>query len=151
MDIQSSLLEVVQGLKEDLAESLKTNGRYASGRTEEQIIPSATDHSAQLDAPGWIYALQDGRKPTSEGATAGSPTLFEAIKEWCAYKGIDQKLAYPITKKIHEEGYAGTPGIIDEPLSDENIDKHLNKALGDIATLFTNDVSKAIDEKLVLV
>lgn len=144
INLSGQLLQVVEVLKELLATSLKDNGRYASGRTIASLEAESTNTSATLSAPWWIYALQDGRKPTSNGAVAGNPTLFEAIKEWCTYKGIDVKYAYPIAKKIHEEGYAGIPGIIDEPLSDDNVDKALKGVLDDIANLFANVISNSI-------
>jgi hypothetical protein len=141
MDVQSALLEVVTILKEGLSDSLKNANRVASGKTINSIEATATDTDAQLFADKYIYALQDGRKPTRNNAPTGDPTLFEQIKEWCAIKGIDPKAAHPITKHIHKYGYPGTPGIIDEPLSEENVDKAMEKALGDIAALFTNTIA----------
>lgn len=144
-DVQKSLLQVVTSLRLDLIKSFALANRVASGKTESEIEATATDRSAQLTGPYYIYALQDGRKPTKEGAPAGDPTLFEQIKEWCQIKGIEPQYAYPITKKIHEEGYPGTPGLIDEPLSDDNINKYLNEALGDIANIFAQAVSEKLD------
>jgi hypothetical protein len=146
LDVQSALLEVVTILKDGLTDSLKGANKVASGKTIDSIEAVSTDHDAQLLASPYIYALQDGRKPTSPNAAKGDPTLFELIKEWCVEKGIDPKLAYPITKHIHEFGYPGIEGVIDEPLSEENVDKAMQKALGDIGDLFTN----AIADKLVL-
>lgn len=140
MNIQEALLSAVTELKDGLTESLRSAGKVASGRTIDSIEATATDTSAQLLGSKFIYALQDGRKPTRPNAPKGDPTLFEQIKEWCAIKGIDEKAAYPITKHIHKYGYAGTPGIIDEPLSQDNVDRALQDALGDIANLFTDAV-----------
>lgn len=146
MEIQPLLLQVVDGLRLDLIASFALANRVATGNTESQLETTADDTSAQLTAPFWIYTLQDGRKPTKGNAAKGDPTLFEQIKAWCQAKGIDQKAAYPITKSIHENGYPGTPGIIDEPLSDDNVDRWLNKSLGPLAELFANQIS----ENLVL-
>lgn len=145
MDIQSALFSVVEGLKGDLVTSLQNANRVASGDTINAIESRADETSAQLLGPQYLYALQDGRKPTSPDAPAGDPTLFQQIQKWCAAKGIDQKAAYPITKSIHENGYPGTPGIIDEPLSDENVDKYLLKCLGDLSGLFVNEVSNQME------
>lgn len=144
MDIQSALFSVVDGLKTDLVTSLQNANRVASGDTIAAIEAVSDETSAQLLGPKYLYALQDGRKSTSPNAPTGDPTLFEVIEKWCQSKGIDPKAAYPITKKIHEYGYEGTPGIIDEPLSEENIDKWLNKSLDDLAELFTTNVSNSM-------
>lgn len=144
MDVQSALLEVVTILKDGLTDSLKNANRVASGKTINSIEATATNSEAQLLADRYIYALQGGRKPTKANAPKGDPTLFEQIQEWCAIKGIEPKAAYPITKHIHKYGYAGTPGIIDEPLSDDNIDKALEKALGDIGSLFANTIADSL-------
>lgn len=143
-DVQKQLLAIVTELRTDLLSSLKGAERFATGRTEQQIIAVATDTEAQLTAPWWIYALQDGRKPTRPDAVKGDPTLQEEIAIWCVAKGIDPKLSYAIAKNIHENGYPGTPGVIDTPLSNDNIDKVLTKQLGFMAELYVNEVSNSI-------
>jgi len=143
-EIQKQLLAVVTDLRTDLILSFKSNGRFATGNTEQNIEAIATDDDAQLLGPFWIYALQDGRKPTSEGAAKGDPTLFEQIQVWCAAKGIAPNLAYAITQHIHKYGYPGTPGIIDTPLSDDNVEKVLQKQLTFMAELFQNEVARTI-------
>ena len=147
---QTNLLDIVTQLKSDLVVSFKNKGRSATGETEKKLEPVATENNAQLLAPWWIYALQDGRKPTRLNAPKGDPTLFDQIKLWCAAKGIEPNLAYPIAKSIHENGYPGTPGIIDEPLSDANVDKAMFKTLGIMASLYQNQVIRGLkipDEK----
>jgi hypothetical protein len=76
-----------------------------------------------------IGAAEYGRKPTSAGAEKGSPTLFEAIKEWAQIRGIvtninDRKqlgIVYAITKHIHKNGWKTK---LDRPLSSvtDNLD-----------------------------
>lgn len=112
MGVQKQLLE-------KLGESLVVQFRKsiepvkASGRTAESIHAVATDTEVEVLAARNIWAIEDGRKPTSAGAKKGNPTLFEAIKEWAQAKGIvnninDPKqlgIVYAITKKIHKEGW----------------------------------------------
>lgn len=144
-DMQKQLLAVVTELRFDLISSFALSNRVATGSTESKIEATATESSAQLTAPWWIYTLQDGRKPTSlTGPYQSGPTLLSQIKIWCKAKGIESNLAYAITKHIHKYGYPGTPGLIDKPLSDENIDKVMNKQLGLIANLFYNDIVESI-------
>lgn len=144
MDIQSALLDVVENLKGELITSLKNANRVASGKTIDEIEAVASATSAQLLAPPYIYAAQNGRKPTSPGAPKGDPTLFEQIQAWCVAKGIDQKAAGAITEHIHKFGYEGTPGVIDDPLSDENIDRVMQGPLGEMASLFANALSDSL-------
>lgn len=145
------LLEVITQIRDSLIVSLKGAGRYATGQTEQQLtIEVHGQNSAQLLAPWWFYALQDGRKPTKPGAPAGNPTLLGAIQMWCQAKGIDERAAYAITQSIHKNGYPGKPGIIDTPLSKDNIDSILNGVMGDIANIYTVATSAQIDEALQL-
>lgn len=110
---------VQQQLLEKLGQSLVVQFRKsiepvkATGRTAESIHAVATDTEVEVLAARNIWAIEDGRKPTSAGAKKGNPTLFEAIKEWAQAKGIvnninDPKqlgIVYAITKKIHKEGW----------------------------------------------
>lgn len=110
---------VQQQLLEKIGESLVVQFRKsiepvkASGRTADSIHAVTNDSEVEVLAARNIWAIEDGRKPTSAGAKKGNPTLFEAIKEWAQAKGIvnninDRKqlgIVYAITQKIHKEGW----------------------------------------------
>ena len=129
--------EILQGfvdtLKTDVINSMQAHGRYASGKTAREITTNADDNASELSAPEYIDKLEDGRGPTSPGAPAGDPTVFEQIKAWCAIRGIDEKAAYPIAKSIHKYGYKGKPGVLTEPLGEDNINNRLNNTLEQLA------------------
>lgn len=73
----------------------------------------------------YIWTLEHGRGPTSEGAKKGNPTLRESILLWIKQRGIvpidisQKSLAYLIARRIHKEGsllyrQGGNSGIISE-------------------------------------
>jgi hypothetical protein len=128
MSIQKPLLEQ---LGKTLVGQFRANiaPMRASGRTMDSIHAIATDDTLQVLALQQIGAAEYGRKPTSAGAEKGSPTLFEAIKEWAQIRGIvtninDRKqlgIVYAITKHIHKNGWKTK---LDRPLSSvtDNLD-----------------------------
>jgi hypothetical protein len=145
VDEQSSILkQIPDALIVDLTHSIQAKGKSASGKTIEALESAATDHTAQLLAPAHINALEFGRKPTSPGAPKGDPTLYDIIVEWCGVRGIDEGAAWPITKHIHEFGYAGTPGVLTEPLSDQNVNKRVDETVGKLATLLTTTLANQL-------
>lgn len=122
------LTDFLTAVRTDVVNSLQSNGRFATGETIANIEVEATDSDGQITAPWWIDALEVGRKPTSPGASAGDPPMIDRIKAWCAAKGIDEKAAWAIKKSIDKKGYPGKPGVLTEPLSDDNINSKLNMA-----------------------
>jgi len=137
---QSDILkEIPDKLIIDLTNSIQAKGKSASGKTIAALESAANDDSSKLLAPKHITALEAGRKPTRPGAPTGDPTLLEIIKDWCQVRGIDEGMAYPITKNIHEKGYPGTPGVLTEPLGNANVNKRVDESLGKLAALVTNE------------
>lgn len=129
MGVQQQLLEKIgQSLVMQFRDSIEQV--RASGRTSESIHAVASDNEVEVLADRHIWALEDGRNPTSAGASRGNPTLFERIKEWMEYRsvfsGLEGKekdsVAYAITKKIHNEGWDAR---LDKPLTKviDNIDE----------------------------
>lgn len=128
MSIQKPLLEQ---LGKTLVGQFRANiaPMRASGRTMDSIHAIVTDDTLRVLALQQIGAAEYGRKPTSAGAEKGSPTLFEAIKEWAQIRGIvtdinDKKqlgIVYAITKHIHKNGWKTK---LDKPLSSvtDNLD-----------------------------
>jgi hypothetical protein len=119
-------LDITQGLKD----SLRKANRNASGRTSDsinfEIFEDSDKLTFQVVANKSIRALQDGRKPTENGGTGKVKYL---IRQWINDRGIIPKdgiskdsLVYLITRKIHEKGYKGTPGLIDDVINDSLID-----------------------------
>lgn len=125
---QPILTDLINNIKTDVINSMQSKGRYATGETVAALETVVNDDTGQLLAPAYIDALELGRGPTSPGATAGDPPLIDKIKEWTAAKGIDIN-PYAITKQIHKQGYPGKPGVLTEPLSDDNINMRVDEAM----------------------
>jgi hypothetical protein len=115
-----------QGLdiQNSLRASMAQHNRNASGKTSESIQFEVVENKDrvlfQVVADRNILALQDGRGPTVNN---GPGNLKNAIRQWVKDKGIkselpEETLVYLITRKIHREGYKGTPGLITDTIND---------------------------------
>lgn len=149
---------VQQQLLEKLGESLVVKFRdsiepvRASGRTSDSIHAVTDDWTVEVLADRHIWALEDGRSPTSQGAKRGNPTLFERIKEWAQIRGIitnvnDRQqlgIVYAITQKIHREGWQAR---LNKPLTSviESIDQE--SLLRDVLTYWSTTFSDKVVDK----
>ena len=140
------LTTFLQSLKTDVINSMQANGKYATGQTAQQITIEGDGDSYQLNLPAYMQALETGRAPTSKNAVPGSPPMIDRIKEWCQAKGIPDEAAWAVKKYIDKNGYKGTPGILSEPLGDDNINLRLDQIAGPMA----NELVQSIADKLGL-
>jgi hypothetical protein len=134
------LIQFLELLKRDVINSMQANGRFSTGKTAQQIIIVEDDDTVQLQFPDYMMALETGRAPTNTGAIPGNPPMIQRIQQWCQAKGISDKAAWAIKKSIDKKGYPGKPGILTEPLSDENINLRLDPILADMATLISEEL-----------
>jgi len=74
----------------------------------------------------------------------GNPPMIQRIQQWCQAKGIPDKAAWAIKKKIDKVGYPGKPGLLTEPLGDDNINQRLNETSSDIADDLLNQILNSI-------
>ena len=145
MNSNPQLTQLLEALKTDLINSLQANGKYATGQTEQQITVVTDDNKATLEIPAYIQVLETGRRPTSSNALPGDPPMIQRIQQWCRAKGLPDKAAWAIKKSIDKKGYPGKPGILTQPLSDENIEARLAPILcniaDDVITQIANNVN----------
>lgn len=122
------LSDFIDTIKNDVIHSMQANNRVGTGDTIKELTEVVSDDYAALLAPWWIDAQEYGRGPTSATGPyqQSDPSFIERLKLWCVSKGIEPGAAYAIKKKIDKEGYAGKPGVLTEPLSDDNINMRLN-------------------------
>lgn len=132
-DNNQILSDLIEAIKTDVINSMQAKGRNATGETIAALESVLTPDNGQLLASWWIDALEVGRKPTSQGAIQGEPPMIDNIKAWCEAKGIDVSLAWAIKKSIDKNGYPGTPGVLTEPLSDDNVNMRLDEATSKMA------------------
>jgi len=138
------LTEAVENLKTDLINSLQSKNAIATGQTAQQITVIQTGDQLQLQLPAYLIELEKGRGPTSKNAVAGTPPMIQRIQQWCKAKGIPDKAAWAVKKKIDKVGYPGKPGILTEPLGDDNINLRLNEALPKLADNITSQILNAL-------
>lgn len=112
MSVQQKLLERL-GNALVLKYKAAAATRSATGKTAASIYAVATDNSLDIRGAAYIGVLEYGRKKTRPDAPEGSPTLFEAIREWAIAKGVVTSaekgskglgIVYAITRKIHKKG-----------------------------------------------
>jgi hypothetical protein len=131
----------LESLKTDVIHSMQANGKYATGQTAQQITIEGDGDSYQLNLPAYMQALKTGRAPTSKNAVPGNPPMIDRIKQWCQAKCIPDKAAWAIKRSIDKNGYKGTPGILSESLSDDNINLRLDQVAGPWADELVQSIS----------
>jgi len=136
--------DFLESLKADLLASLQSHGKFATGQTAQQITVTINGNNAQLQVPGYLPLLETGRAPTSPNAQLSDPPMIERIQQWCNAKGIPANAAWAIKKSIDKNGYKGIPGLLSNPLSNDNINQHLEPLLENIAANIITQIEKAI-------
>lgn len=112
-------------LSKAIVDNLRKNDRIASGKTANSLRVDVSEVnqsvSGKLVGSSVLFALQDGRKKTTNGGSTRS--WEQELRDWMAIRGIPDNAFYPIWRKINAEGYEGTTGLIDDPITafDKNI------------------------------
>ncbi|HWD89906.1 MAG TPA: hypothetical protein VG367_17360 [Mucilaginibacter sp.] len=138
------LNQFLESLKTDIINSLQANGKVATGRTAQQIAITNDGNTAQLQIPAHIQLLETGRGPTSANPVPGNPPMIERIKAWCQAKGIPDQAVWAIKKSIDKKGFKGVPGILSEPLSEDNINLRLDPAAEELANAVAQQIIDTI-------
>lgn len=89
-------------LRDDIEASYKAKGLMASGNFAKELKLVVGTNSAQITAPRYVGAMEGGR-------AAGRRPPVAIIRDWIIAKNkmganIPLEAAYPIAKKIGEEG-----------------------------------------------
>jgi hypothetical protein len=134
------ITQLLESLKTDLINSLQT--KNITNTQEIKIITN--DQTQQLQIPSYLQIVEIGRKPTSKNAQPGNPPMIQRIQQWCRDKGIPDKAAWAIKKKIDKVGFPGKPGLLTDPLSDDNINKKLDQTLTQMANNISNQILNAL-------
>ena len=142
--MKTTLKSALDALKTDLINSMQAKGSYGSGKTAKEITITTVDNKAQLQIPFVLQVLEKGRGPTSKNATQGSPPMIDRIKQWCQEKGIPEREAWAIKKSIDKHGFKGKPGLLTEPLNEDNINRRLQPAMESLANELIGDVLKKL-------
>jgi hypothetical protein len=127
------LIQFLEALRTDIINSLQGAGSDITGQTAKSLTIDQEAKGFQLQMPGYMQLLETGRGPTSSNPIAGNPPMIQRIQQWCQAKGLPDKAAWAIKKSIDKKGYKGKPGILSEPLGDDNIDQRLSPVLENLA------------------
>jgi hypothetical protein len=133
----------LESIRSDLINSLQSKGS-ARPQTISQITIITEGNKAQLQIPGFFQTLETGRGPTGKNAAPGVPPMIQRIRQWCQAKGIPEREAWAIKKVIDKKGIKGKPGILTEPLSEENIDRRLKPVMESLANELIGEIQKSI-------
>jgi hypothetical protein len=123
------LMPFLDSLRTDIINSLQAAGSDSAGQTAKSLTIVKLQDGFSLQMPGYMQLLETGRAPTSTNPIAGDPPMIQRIQQWCQAKGIPDRAAWAIKKSIDKKGYRGKPGILSEPLGDDNINLRLSPAL----------------------
>lgn len=111
---EQEILELLNSLGEDVLEQMRgiirLNGNIATGNLYRTLSAKGIKvgdgkYTLLLTMPFYGKFIDKGRKPTRQNTPQGNPTLYEEIKKWTKLKGIPEEAAWPITQKIHKEGF----------------------------------------------
>lgn len=98
MTYKQALEKIGENIVADAKTTLKKQGHIATGTLYNSIKSKINgDNQITFDLTPYARYVDVGRKK-------GKWAPPQAIKDWCKVKGIDQKYAYVINKKIYEEG-----------------------------------------------
>ncbi|MGZ3874927.1 MAG: hypothetical protein ACXVJD_18545 [Mucilaginibacter sp.] len=131
--MNNQLTLFLEELKTDLIHSMQANGSAPGAQTLSQLNVVTEGDKAQLQIPGFIAALENGRGPTGKNVAPAVPPMIQRIKQWCIEKGIPEREAWAIKKTIDKQGVKGKPGILSEPLGEANISLRLQTVMESLA------------------
>lgn len=147
--IQELFIKEGLGVQMSLRAAMAQAKRNASGKTSEsiqfEVLETRDKVMLQVVADKTILTLQEGRGPTVNG---GNGVVKDSIRQWIKDKGIQsnlplESLVYLITRKIHREGYKGTPGLIDDVINESLIDRIQDEVSEIAGNEFVNELKWA--------
>jgi len=138
------LIQFLELLKTDVINSMQANGKDATGQTAKQLTIVEDGANVQLQLPGYMQMLETGRGPTGLNAVAGDPPMIQRIQQWCQAKGIPDKAVWAIKRSIDKKGFKGIPGLLTEPLGEDNINTRLNPIMDSMTDDIIEELIKSI-------
>ena len=97
MTYKQALAKIGENIVADAKTTLKKQGHIATGTLYNSIKSKISNEQITFELTPSARYVDLGRKK-------GKWAPPQAIRDWCKVKGIDQKYAYVINKKIYEEG-----------------------------------------------
>lgn len=151
--------QVLFQLLTQMASEIKANIPGISGKTRESIEVRIEEDANTLKGGIWgsiaVPALETGRKPTSSGATKGTPTLQQAILGWIQSKsiqpskGTQEGLSWAIAIKIHREGnllfrQGGHSGVLSNVINEQRLNNFVEVFNSKASRVLLTNILKTI-------
>lgn len=136
----ASIIQALTGYGQSFTEQIKANTPKVTGKTANSVgyeVRALRDEATlTITAKPFFKVVETGRGPTRADYQKGERPLIEAIKEWVKAKGMEEGLAYAITKSIHKKGTklyqeGGRQDVFSNVLSERAIQK-MEKSLYDL-------------------
>lgn len=110
---------VLEAFGEETVESMRniliSNGKDASGELIRSLSYQITYEESDIDIE---FSMVDYGQFVDKGRKPGKQPPISSISKWLAIKGIPQKFAFPIARKIGLKGIEPTP-FFDSTISDK--------------------------------
>jgi hypothetical protein len=150
---------LLERVRKGLIDDMSDKNMRASDKTAASIKPKNGDLDGSLSALRSIGALISGRRPTGSGASRGTPSLYEQIREWIDNKGISpdgdmtkESLAWAITKKIHKSGTRSSrnqaPKLDLNGVVEVSVKESINDVTQAIAAYYKPEIYNALKQAL---
>lgn len=154
-EVETALNNLGTAIVSELVAAQHRYGRVATGKTVNAIELHVSPDRVYITGPAHLIALEKGRRRTGSAGPVdvqryGGLSFKDSLRLWMEAKGIPEgkipknggygPILWAIYTKINKEGYAGSPGVLSKPLSDEAIYKALNDNLGPLAGLFAKRI-----------
>ena len=104
---------------------LLSQNKKATGKLIESIEFQFNDFITEIRVD---FLAEDYAKWIELGRKPGTFPPISKIKDWCKVKGIEEKAAYPIAKKIYKAGIKPVP-FISDVLKEKNIEQSLSNKI----------------------
>ena len=139
--IQEILTSYSQKKIQEMRAILSGRGKIARGILIESIMAKIDEKGLSISYPGYGKYVQKGRRP-------GKLPPLKNIEEWSRIKGIPEEMAFPIAKKISEQGTKAVD--FTKPFYDgiKELTKEVAKKFGkEVASQLAQEISKAFVQK----
>lgn len=155
LSLKEEILKFLQGVALDIQSEAITQGRYASGKTNQSLEPEADDKGGILYGYTSVNALETGRKG---GAV---PSGFnKVILEWMDRKNLftfetenrRKGIAFLIARKIAKEGtllyrQGGNSGVLSKAIREDRVTAFQNEVLRKYGREVQNEIITTFTKK----
>lgn len=119
-----------------IVQMAKSKVRNASGKLANSLSAVVSSDMSRIDIYGEDYGI-----PVDQGRSPGKMPPLASIRTWAQIKGIDERAAFPIARKIAKEGIAATHFLT------ETIEMLEDQFLADLADAMVKDIENQFPDE----